>query len=179
MPRPSAWSRRLIVGKLDMELNKAFEFAVIQAWEDLVGVSEPRCSRVEYRCKVGTSLDSLGVWSVREGGRQDRVCEYQARTSPAHSGGSRFANGYHSDKLAWALEFILKNQDQFTRRACGDGLVVIYPPAADESEEAVTWTARVPRGATRFSGGAEDRRLPLLLPSIATGTQGSPVSGKS
>ena len=47
-----------------MELDKALEFAVILAWEDLMKVTDPCSARVEYRCEPGTSLDYLSVWSV-------------------------------------------------------------------------------------------------------------------
>ena len=40
-----------------MELDKAFEFAVILAWDDLMKASQARSVRVEYQGKPGTSLD--------------------------------------------------------------------------------------------------------------------------
>ncbi len=120
-----------------MELDKAFEFAVISAWNDLIGVAEPCPARVEYRCETGTSPDYLSVWSVKAGGYQDLVCDYWTWNSPAHASGVRFTNGYHSDTLSQTLDFIMKNQDKFTRRAdaCLNGLVLIYPPAGDERTE--------------------------------------------
>ena len=51
-----------------MELDKALQFAVILAWEDLAKVSKPCAARVEYLYKPGTALDYLSVWSVRAGG---------------------------------------------------------------------------------------------------------------
>jgi hypothetical protein len=53
-----------------MRLDKAPEFAVILAWEDLMKSAAPRSVRVEYRCEPGTSLDYLSVWSVRPAGDQ-------------------------------------------------------------------------------------------------------------
>jgi hypothetical protein len=145
-----------------MELDKALEFAVILAWEDLMK-SVPPCSvRIEYRCEPGTSLDYLSVWSVRAAGDQYLVCDYRTLTSSARPGGVRFENGHHSDKLAQTLDFIMENQDQFTRRAdaCRDGLVLIYPPTGDERTEAASWMRGVHGTATNF-GGAAVEPVPL------------------
>jgi hypothetical protein len=145
-----------------MELDRAFQFAVILAWEDLLKVATPRSARVEYLCEPGTSLDYLSVWSDRAGGYQDLVCDYWTWASSAHPGGVRFRNGHCSDKLAQTLDFIMKNQGQFTRRgdACGHGLVLICPPDADERTEAATWMRGV-HGTATDSGHAADESVPL------------------
>jgi hypothetical protein len=145
-----------------MKLDKALEFAVILAWEDLMKSAPPCSVRVEYRCEPGTSLDYLGVWSVRAAGDQYLVCDYRTLTSSARPGGVRFENGHHSDKLAQTLDFIMKNQDRFTRRAdaCRDGLVLIYPPTGDERTEAASWMRGVHGTATNFEGAAVER-VPL------------------
>ncbi len=156
-----------------MELDKAFEFAVILAWKDLMKVTEPCSVRVEYRCEPGTSLDNVSVWSVRAGGEQDLVCDYWTRTSSAHPSGVRFRNGRYSDQLAQTLDFIMKNQDQFTRRAdaCRDGLVLIYPPAGVEHAEAAAWMRKVHGTGTNLGGMADERVLPM--PLMANRTPGS------
>jgi hypothetical protein len=147
-----------------MELDKAFEFAVISAWKDLMKVANPCSVRVEYRYEPGTSLDSMSVWSVDAGGRQDLVCDYWtwAWASAGHPVGVRFRNRHSSDRLALTLDFIMKNQAQFTRRAdaCRDGLVLIYPPTEDELTEASRWMGEVQGTATNF-GGAADEGVPL------------------
>ena len=150
-----------------MELDKALEFAVILAWEDLMKVTNPCSARVEYRCEPGTSLDYLSVWSDRGGGYQRLVCDYWTWTSPAHPSGVRFTNGYHSDGLGQTLDFIMKNQDQFTRRAdaCRDGLVLIHPPTGDQRAEAATWMAESHGIVTNF-GGAADEGAPLSGTSL-------------
>ena len=150
-----------------MELDKAFKFAVISAWEDLIKVTTPTLVRVEYLCEPGVSLDSLSVWSVRAGGEQDLVCDYWTWTSSAHTSGTRFRSGHHSDTLALSLDFIMKNQDQFARRAdaCRYGLVLIYPPTEDELTEASRLMGEVQGTATNF-GGAADERVPLSWMSL-------------
>ena len=162
-----------------MELDKALQFAVILAWEDLMKVTAPRLVRVEYRGEPGTSLDFVSVWSVRAGGQQDLVCDYWTWTSPAHAGGVRFRNRHDSDQLAQTLDFIMKNQDEFARRgdACQDGLVLIYPPDGDDRVEAVASMRRL-RGTATNLGGATDARL-LPMPSLANripGTEPPPSS---
>lgn len=100
-------------------------------------------------------MEYLSVWSVKAKGYQDKVCDYWTSTSPAHLNGASFRNGNQSDKLAQSLDFIMKNQDQFTRRppdACRDGLVLIYPPAADDRAEAATWMRGL-HSTAQTSGG--------------------------
>jgi hypothetical protein len=161
-------------GRLNTKLDKAFEFAVILAWEDLMKVKESPSVRVEYQSEPGTSLDYLRVWAAKAGGEQDLVCDYRTRTSSAHASGVRFTNGYLSDTLALTLDFIMKNQDQFTRPvdACRDGLVLIYPPTEDERIEVAKWKGEVQGTATNF-GGAADERVPLSWMSLNDHRPGS------
>jgi hypothetical protein len=142
-----------------MELDRALELALILAWEDLKRVSSPCFARVEYRCEPGTSLDYLSVWSLKAGGEQDLVCDYWTWTSSAHPSGVRFTNSYYSEPLARTLGFILRNQAQFTRRAdaCRDGLVLIYPPAAQERTEAAAWGRGLHGVAANVSRAADER----------------------
>jgi hypothetical protein len=142
-----------------MELDKALKFAVILAWEDLMKVTNPCSARVEYRCEPGTSLDYLSIWSVNAEGEQNMVCDYWTWTSSAHPSGVRFSNRFHSDQLGQTLDFILMNQDQFTRRAdaCRDGLALIYPPTGDERTEAATWMRGVHGAATNVSRAGDER----------------------
>jgi len=142
-----------------MELDKALEFAVILAWEDLMKVANPRSARVEYRCEPGTSLDYLSVWSVRTGGEQDLVCDYWTQTSSAHPSGVRFSNRFDSDRLGQTLDSIPMNQNQFTRPAdaCRDGLVLVHPPTGDERTEAVTWMSGLHGAATNVSRAGAER----------------------
>ena len=158
-----------------MRLDKALEFAVILAWEDLKKRAAPRSVRVEYRCDPGTALEYLSVWSVRAAGEQYLVCDYWTWTSPAHPDGIRFRNGHCSDQLAQSLDFIMKNQEQFTRLAVarGDGLVFIDPPTEDELIEAARWMGEVRAAAASFSGAAVERRVPLSWMSLNDSRAGS------
>ena len=145
-----------------MQLDKALQFAVMQFWEDLGRDLEPSLIRVEYQGEPGALLDSLRIWSDRGGGYQHLVCDYWTRTSPAHPGGVRFTKGYRSDGLGQALDFIMKNQAQFPRRAdaCRDGLVLIYPPTGDQQAEDATSMVESHGIPTNF-GGATVEGAPL------------------
>lgn len=124
-----------------MKLDKALQFAVILAWEDLKKVTPPYLVKIEYQCEPGSSLDHLSVWLARSRGYQDLVCDYWTSTSPEHAAGAGFRNGHSSEQLAEALGFILKNQDQFTRLpdACRNGMVLTYSPNENELAEATAW----------------------------------------
>src|SRR5437773_12522154 len=124
-----------------MELDKAFRFAVVLAWEDLVKVAKLCSARVEYLCVPATALDYLSVWSVRAGGEQYLVCDYWTWTSSAYPNGVRFRNGYCSARLAQSLDLIMINQDQFTHGADAgrNGLVLIYSSTEDACAGATAW----------------------------------------
>ena len=146
-----------------MELDKALEFAVILAWEDLKKVTAPCSARVEYRSAPGIAVDYLSIWSVNDEGKQNMVCDYWTWTSSAHPSGTRFNNQFHSHQLGLALDFILMNQGQFTRRAdaCRDGLALIYPPTGDELTEATTYMGGVHGAATNVSRAGNERAAAL------------------
>jgi len=140
-----------------MELDKALQFAVIVAWEDLTKADQSRSVRVEYQGKPGTSLDNVSVWSAKAWGYHDLLCDYWTSSSLAHPSGVCFKNGHGSDKLADSLGFIMRNQDQFTRPADAgrNGLVLIDPPAVDERQQAATWMNQVRGSDTNFASAAD------------------------
>jgi hypothetical protein len=146
-----------------MELDKALGFAVILGWDDLKKVTSPSSARVEYRSVPGTEVDYLSIWSVDAEGHQIMVCDYWTWTSSAHAGAIRFNGKFQSPPLGLALDFILMNQDQFTRPAdaCPEGLALIYPPTGDELTEATTWMGGVHGAATNVSR-AENEKVAAL-----------------
>jgi len=128
-----------------LELDTALHYAVTLAWEDLMKPTEPRLVRVEYVSEPGTAVDHLSVWSVRAGGYQDLVCDCWISASSAHPSGAAFGNRKYSEKLSEALDFVMRNQGQFTRAADAGrhGLVLIYTPDADDLREAASWMSGV------------------------------------
>ena len=140
-----------------MELDKALQFAVIVAWEDLSTANQARSVRVEYQGNPGTSLDGVSVWSAKAWGYHDLLCDYWTSASSDHPGGACFKNGHRSDKLAGSLDFIMRNQNLFTRPADAgrNGLVLIDPPAVDERQQAATWMNQVRGSDTNFASAAD------------------------
>jgi hypothetical protein len=137
-----------------MELNKAFQLAVVQGWDDLIKKKGVQSARVEFISKPGTPVDHLGVWASKAWGDCDLVCDYWTQKSSGHSAGASFWNGFSSKELAGALDFIMKHQGQFERSAsgCSEGLVLIDPPTSDERIEATDWIKKL-RGLSPKSFG--------------------------
>ena len=142
-----------------LKLDKAFQYAVTLAWEDLMTPIEPRAIRVEYLWEPGSPLDHLSMWSVRAGGYQDLVCDFRTSASLAHPSGACFGNRHASDKLAETVGFIMKNQGQFTRPvdAGRHGLVLIHAPDADDRREAAAWI----KAARALQGAQAVRQAPV------------------
>ncbi len=162
----------IVKGRLSMELDKAFEFALILAWEDLAKIAKPTSLRIEYRAEPGTALDHVSVWSDRSGGYLDLVCDCWTQPSSSHPDGIRFNNGRYSDQLMQALGFIMKNQDQFSRHAdaCRDGLVLVYPPGESERAEAALWLRGSGGAPAGSRGGAGE--MPPPRPATPVGSGG-------
>jgi len=146
-----------------MELDKALRYAVILGWDDLKKVSDPCSARAEYISVAGTPVDYLNIWSVNVEGKQHMVCDYWTWTSSSHASGIRFHGKFRSPPLGLALDFILMNQDQFTRPAdaCPEGLALVYPPTGDDLTEATTWVAAM-HGATTNVSHAEAGKVAAL-----------------
>ena len=147
-----------------MELDKALGFAVILGWDDLKKVGDPSSARLEYRNAAGTAIDYVSIWSVDNEGHAKMVCDYWTWTSSDHPSGIRFNNKFQSHPLVQALDFILMNQDQFTRPtdACPEGLALVYPPTEVDLREATAWMGGV-HGAARNVSRAVDEKVVALL----------------
>ncbi len=71
-----------------MQLDKAFEFAVVLAWGDLMKVTTPASVRVEYQCESKSPLDHVTLGLDKGKGYSDRVCDYWTSASSLHPSGS-------------------------------------------------------------------------------------------
>jgi len=130
-----------------MELDRAFELAVVASWGDLVKPSDTSSVHVEYEKQPNSPLTSLSVWTIKNRGYGTLVCRYSAAppNSPTLSSevpGAHFANAYHSKKLVEDLDFIMRNQGQFTRPIDRSvhGLVQIDCPSTEDRSEAAAWS---------------------------------------
>jgi hypothetical protein len=142
-----------------MELDKVLGFAVILAWDDLKKATGLSSARVEYESAVGTTVDYLSIWSVDTEGHQSMLCDYWTWTSSAHTSGISFKKVVNSPRLGLALDFILLNQNQFTRPAdaCPEGLALVSPPTADELSKAKAWMDGAHGVSTNVSPAAVEK----------------------
>ncbi len=129
-----------------MELDRAFELAVTSSWDELVHPGESCSIHVEYKNESGLPLSLVEVWTIRNRGYGNLAFRYvapRADSSAPHlePATMSFANSYHSDILASNLDFIMRNQSDFTRPIDHSihGLVQIDTPNEDAKESAAAW----------------------------------------
>jgi hypothetical protein len=120
-------------------LQQILEFAIVASWQDLTNGAEPELIQIEYHFAAGT-LDDLRIWSSIIRGHWLLICEYWMSASDTHSRGMRFDNGYHSEGLAHALEFVMQRQNAFALRPNmgRPGLLQIPRPTEAEIRAAQT-----------------------------------------
>jgi hypothetical protein len=133
-----------------MDLDRALELAVVTSWEDLVRPGDACSVHVEYEKQPNSPLSSLSVWTIRNRGYGTLVCRYSAARSSSASSSledplAQFANSYHSKTLANTLDFVVRNQNRFTRPADQSihGLVQIDSPSEGDRSEASAWSQSV------------------------------------
>jgi hypothetical protein len=130
-----------------MELDQALELAVVASWDELVVAGESCAIHVEYVDLSRLPVSSLEVWMIKNRGYGTLVCRYSVPASnssvprlgepPMH-----FANSYRSQTLADNLDFIMRNQRQFSRPIDHSihGLVQIDRPSKEAQNYAATWS---------------------------------------
>lgn len=129
-----------------MELDRALELAVISSWDELVHPGEPCSIHVEYKNVSGLPLSLVQVWTIRKRGYGTLAFRYvapRADSSTPHleAATMSFANSYRSDILASNVDFIMRNQSDFTRPIDHSihGLVQIETPNEEDRERAAAW----------------------------------------
>jgi hypothetical protein len=145
-----------------MDLDRALELAVVSAWADLVAVPGEVCSiHVEYPDVSGQPLSSLQVWMIKNRGYGNLICKYSGTGSPAATKPLeiQFANSYCSQTLVRDLDFIIRNQSQFSRPSVHSihGLVQVEVPSVEETKRAEAWSHTL---EPAISGQRPDSRLP-------------------
>jgi hypothetical protein len=130
-----------------MDLDRALELAVVSSWDDLVNLGESCSIHVEYRNISELRLNSVEVWKIKNRGNGTLVCRYTiSRTDSSPVAPeileTRFANNYRSTILADNLDFIMRNQEQFSRHPDRSihGLVQIDLPSEEERKSAAIWS---------------------------------------
>lgn len=126
-----------------MELDRALELAVVSSWNELASPGEPCSVHVEYKNVSAVPLSSLEVWMIKKRGYGMLVCRCSGPSfGAADTSGCVFGNAYRSETLAGDLDFILRNQGQFSRPADRSvhGLVQVDQPSAEDRSDATAWS---------------------------------------
>lgn len=114
------------------QLRDALGESVVVNWNDLMPDRAFGLIHVEYESGKEQSIGWLKIWSSRQWGHWDLICEYWMHEHPSGTIGLTFANGHRSAGFAEDLESIMQNQHMFelpnNGRSCG--LIQIYPPDA-------------------------------------------------
>lgn len=141
-----------------MDLNKAFQYAVVLAWDSLLEGNPTPLIRVEYQRQPGLLLDCVTIWADKGRGYRDLVCRYWTAESAMHAGGMSFGNNYASPSLAKTVAFIMMDQDRFTPgpEIFGHGQIFIYQPSQNDRTEADVWLETFP-GASLSSVESSSR----------------------
>ena len=92
-------------------LEQILESAIVASWEGLTHGAQLGLIHIEYNFAARGTLDDLRIWSSLSRGYWLLVCEYWMSASKTHSRGAHFDNGYHSEGLAQALEFVMQHQN--------------------------------------------------------------------
>jgi hypothetical protein len=126
-----------------MELDRALELAVVSSWNELVSPGEPCSVHVEYKNVSTVPVNSLEVWMIKKRGYGMLVCRCSVPPSgAADTSGCVFGNAYRSKTLAGDLDFVLRNQGQFSRPADRSvhGFVPVDEPSAKDRSDATAWS---------------------------------------
>ena len=122
-----------------VQLDKIFEWAVVQSWNDLMPNQSTGKIHVEYHAGTNGSLDYLTIWSSVLRGQWLLICDLWSKPLWSHAIGLHFFNEYHSDFLSQVLEYLMRNDGSFTKLPIQNGLIQIDPPTAAERNETALW----------------------------------------
>ncbi|MFP5229088.1 MAG: hypothetical protein ACLGXA_15845 [Acidobacteriota bacterium] len=133
-------------------LDRALEFAVIQAWDELMPRPATGLIHIEYETGSDGSLDFFKVWASMVRGNWSLVCEFWLRPLWFHATGLSFSNDYHSSGFAEALKRVARRQDRFAKLPNRKGLIQVSPPTHEERRQARRWLSM----AQRLSSNSPD-----------------------
>jgi hypothetical protein len=129
---------------------------VVSSWDDLVNPGESCSIHVEYRDISELPLNSVEVWKIKNRGDGTLVCSHtisRSDSSPVtpETLDMRSANNYRSRMLADNLDFIMRNQHQFSRPSDRSihGLVQIDLPSDEERKSAAIWSRGIRTDSTQ------------------------------
>lgn len=138
-----------------MELDRALELAVVASWDELVVPGETCSLRVEYADLCKLPVSSLEVWKIKNRGYGTLICRSSApdsnsSTSHPENPATHFMDPYYSRTLADDLDFILRNQYQWSRPPGRSvhGLVQVDLPVEKDRESARIWSRDIHTNST-------------------------------
>lgn len=138
-----------------MELDRALELAVESSWQELVNPDELCSIHIQYENIAELALSSLEVWMIKNRGYGKLVCSYSLLRSDSPGAslepvGIHFENPYRSKTLTTNLDFIMRNQRQFSRPPDRSvhGLVQVKHPSKAEMENATIWSRSISTDST-------------------------------
>ena len=148
-----------------MELDRALELAAASSWEELVRPGGYRSIHVESKNIPKLLLNSLEVWMINNRGDGTLVCRYSISRSDSSTVAPEtheihFANNYRSVILANNLDFIMRNQHEFSRPPDRSihGLVQVDLPTEEEKKSAAVWSRGIRTDSTEdLAVGAPQR----------------------
>jgi hypothetical protein len=126
-----------------MELDRALELAVVSSWHELAPAGEPCSARVEYENVPAVPVASVELWMSKTRGYGMLVCRCSGQSAALmQEPGCAFENSYRSKTLAEDLDFIIRNQGQYSRIAKQSihGSVQIDPPSDEDQKSANRWS---------------------------------------
>lgn len=145
-----------------MELDRALTLAVESSWEEFVDPDELCSIHIVYKNISELPLNSVEVWMIKNRGYGKLVCSYSVSRSESSTAfpeplGTHFESPYRSETMARNLDFIMRNQRQFSRPPDRSvhGLVQIDRPSEAEAKSAGIWSRSI--GAESMQHLAADR----------------------
>lgn len=125
------------------------------SWDELVVPGEDCSLHVEYVDLSKLPVNSLEVWKIKNRGYGALVCRYSAADSNSSTShleipAMHFTDSYRSQILADNLDFILRNQHQWSRPPGRSihGLVQVDLPIEKARESAKMWSRDVHTNST-------------------------------
>jgi hypothetical protein len=119
-------------------LDRILECAVIVSWADLMKDAKSGLIHLEYAFSPDSSFEYLKLWSSMTRGHWRLACEFWMSASTLHDSGIHFEDGFQSEGLTQALEFIMQHQQAFSPSPDSGrtALLQIRVPTEEESTTA-------------------------------------------
>lgn len=125
--------------------------AVIMSWTDLICDGQSGTVHVDCRFGDENAVEHLTIWVATQRGEWRLAGEYSLSRAKKSLTGMSFEGSYRSEKLACALDTIVKHQQSFAplSNPGRDGLIEVEPPTPRERRRAGSAIASMLRSLQR------------------------------